>query len=67
MLNARSGVSKHGKASGAKNSTDVDEMWAIIDKLKRENEYLRLDRGGWVTVRGNLASLNASVGKRRRR
>jgi len=65
MSHSQMGRIEQGQSSDVQDK--IVEMRAIIDNLKRENEYLRMYRSGWVRVRSNLASLSTYAPMRRRR
>jgi len=67
MLNSHSNISKRGNVGNGREGADVEEMWAIIDKLKRENEHLKLQGSKPGEIRSNLSSLDRLTRRGRKR
>jgi hypothetical protein len=65
MLNAHLGVMEQRKVRDLQAA--IEEIRGTNDRLKRENERLRLDRNGPGKVKSNLASFDSYMRKGRRR
>ena len=65
MLNAHSGVIEQRKVRDL--LATIEEIRKINDRLKRENERLRLDRNGAGRIKSNLANFVTYAIKGRRR